>query len=710
MANTNVTPRQVSDPVSGLDRLLRPRSIAIVGASPREGSLSQRLLSALEPMGYAGEVHLVNPKYPEIGGRKVHPDLASIGKVVDSAVLAVGDVQLEAAFDAVVAAGIPSAVVMGRGQEHAPRPDAPTLLQRLGAKARRAGVAVCGANCMGYVNRLDAIQVTGMPFKRLGPAGGVALVSHSGSTWSGLLGNQRGIGFNIAVSAGQEMATTMAEYIGYLAGLPSTRVIACILETVRDPAVFIAALDDARERGIPVVILKLGRSAAGQAFAQSHTGAMSGSVAVHEAVFERHGAISVRSLDELLDTCEIFLRSTKPPRRGVGVVTDSGGERQLIADLAADVGLGFAGLHPATAARLAESLDADIAPANPLDYWGDAGSSILLPCLEGVAADPGIGITVLASNMVTGRDYPLECSAALETLKRRGEGEVVLMGNISSTLSPTEGARLRDAGIPVLTGTETALRALRHFTRHHFDAPAPSRVPAPPADAPARWLDRFAQRDAGVLDAATSFSMLADFGLPLAPWIVTGDVEAAVRFADQAGYPVVAKIDAADLAHKSDVGGVIVGIDSASALRSAVSRLQALGFGANLLVQKQVTGTELIVGMSTDPQFGAVFTVGGGGVFVEVFHDVALCLPGDAEATILAKLESLKVCKLLKGARGRKPADLTAIARVIARFMDMGTALAGRIDEIEINPLMVDGASIAAVDALVVLQPKASHA
>ena len=127
-------------------------------------------------------------------------------------------------------------------------------------------------------------------------------------------------------------------------------------------------------------------------------------------------------------------------------------------------------------------------------------------------------------------------------------------------------------------------------------------------------------------------------------------------------------------------------------------------------MQKQVTGTELIVGMSTDPQFGAVFTVGGGGVFVEVFHDVALCLPGDAEATILAKLESLKVCKLLKGARGRKPADLTAIARVIARFMDMGTALAGRIDEIEINPLMVDGASIAAVDALVVLQPKASHA
>jgi acyl-CoA synthetase (NDP forming) len=699
-----------TDAASAMDCLLRPRSIAVYGASPREESLSQRLLGSLASMSYAGDVYLVNPKYKEIAGRVVYPDLPSIGRPVDNTVLAVGDAQLEASFDDVLAAGIPSAVVMGRGQEAHPAPGAPSMLDRLGAKARRAGVAVCGANCMGYVNLLDGIQVTGMPFKRLGPAGGVALISHSGSTWSGLLGNQRGIGFNFAVSAGQELATTMAEYIGYMARQPSTRVIACILETVRDPSTFIAALRDARERGIPVVILKLGRSAAGKAFAQSHTGALSGSAAVHDAVFERNGAVSVRSLDELLDTCELFLYSRKPPRAGIGVVTDSGGERQLISDLAADIGVEFVGLHSRTADRLARSLDPDIAPANPLDYWGNAGSSILLPCLQGVADDPGVGITVLATNMAVGRDYPVECSGVLEALKRAGTGEIVLMGNIASTLSPVECARLRGGGIPVLMGTETGLRALRHFTRYHFERLAPPRQGGADPAVAARWTARLAARGPGGLDAATSFSMLSDFGIALAPWIATDDASAAVRFAEETGYPVVAKIDAADVAHKSDVGGVRTGLDSAAAVGAAAAQLQALGFGRNLLLQRQVGGTELIVGMSTDRQFGPVFTLGGGGVFVEVFQDVALCLPGDAESTILGRLRSLKVRKVLEGARGRRPADLPAIAAVIAKFMDMCMALSGLVEEIEINPLMVDGASIAAVDALVVLKQKAADA
>jgi acyl-CoA synthetase (NDP forming) len=710
MSTTGAPSGEASDPTLAIERLLRPRSIAIYGASPRQESLSQRLLGSLEAMGYAGEVYLINPKYQNIGGRIVHPDLTSIGRSVDSAVLAVSDAQLEASFDSVLAAGIPSAIVMGRGQAPNAVPSAPSLLERLGAKARRAGVAVCGANCMGYINRLDGIQVTSMPFRQLGPPGGVALISHSGSTWSGLLGNLRGIGFNFAVSAGQEMATTMAEYIGYLVRQSSTRVVACVLETVRDPVTFVAALRDARERGIAVVILKLGRSVAGQAFAKSHTGALSGSAAVHEAVFERNGAVSVRSLDELLDTCELFVRARKPPRGGIGVVTDSGGERQLIADLAADIGVDFAELDATTVRRLGQSLDPDVTPANPLDYWGNAGSSILLPCLRDVARDPTIGITVLATNMASGRDYALECSHALENLKHEDAGEVVLMGNISSTLSPSECARLRGGGIPVLMGTETGLRALRHFTRYHFARPASPRPSQADPAVVKRWSALLAVHDPGVLDAATSFSMLADFGIPLAPWLATDDAGAAVRFAEGAGYPVVAKIDAADVAHKSDVGGVRLGLGTAAAVGSAAAQLQALGFGKRLLLQKQVRGTELIIGMSTDAQFGPVFTLGAGGVFVEVFEDFVLCIPGDAETTILGKLGSLKVRKLLDGERGLVPADLPAIAAAIAKFIDMATALSGRIQEIEINPLMIDGRSIAAVDALVVLKQKAADA
>jgi succinyl-CoA synthetase beta subunit len=204
--------------------------------------------------------------------------------------------------------------------------------------------------------------------------------------------------------------------------------------------------------------------------------------------------------------------------------------------------------------------------------------------------------------------------------------------------------------------------------------------------------------------------MLSDFGVPVAPWIVTDEVQDAVRFARENGYPVVAKIDAAAVAHKSDVGGVRLGLDSASAVGEAALQLQSLGFGTKLLLQRQLGGTELIVGMSTDPQFGPVFTIGGGGVFVEILEDFALCLPGDANATILRRLESLKICKVLKGARGRPPAELAAIAAVIGKFMDMCTALSSHLEEFEVNPLMVDGTSTAAVDALIVLKQKAADA
>jgi acyl-CoA synthetase (NDP forming) len=312
--------------------------------------------------------------------------------------------------------------------------------------------------------------------------------------------------------------------------------------------------------------------------------------------------------------------------------------------------------------------------------------------------------------MASGRDYAVECSGALEALQRGEPGGVVLMGNISSTLSPVECARLRSGGIPVLMGTETGLRALRHFTRYHFERMAPPRRSEAAPAMVARWTARLAARGPGGLDAETSFSMLSDFGIPLAPWIATEDAAAAVRFAHETGYPVVAKIDAADVAHKSDVGGVMLGLGSAAAVGAAAAQLQALGFGGKLLLQKQIAGTELIVGMSTDPQFGPVFTVGGGGVFVEVFQDFALCLPGDAEATILGKLMSLKVCKVLQGARGRAAADLPAIAAVIAKFMDACIAVSELVEEIEINPLLVDGASIAAVDALIVLKQKAARA
>jgi acyl-CoA synthetase (NDP forming) len=688
-------------PSLSLSSLLRPGSIALVGASPRIGSFGHGLRGAIRSLGYTGNLYLVNPKYEEIDGVACYPTLASLPKRVDCAAFAIADHALEAAMEAAAGAGIRSAVLFG--QAYGRSRDGRPLTERIALIAREAGMSLCGANCMGYVNYMDRLQMTGLPFRNLPEAGAIALISHSGSTWSGVVGNLRGLKFNFAISAGQELVTTLADYIGFLVSQPSTRVICCVVEMIRNPEAFLAAMSKARERNIAVIALKLGRSEVSQQFAESHSGALSGKAEVYDAVFERAGVISVRSLDEMLDTAELFAGKRIPPTPYVGLGTDSGGERQLICDLAEDIGLRFAPLEAGTADALTPFLGPGLEPSNPLDFWGDRGTDIIAPCLQTLANDRNVGTVVLASNMADGRQYLHHCADALEATYRMTTKPVVALGNIATTMSPSGTARLRSLGIPVLMGTETALRALRHFSDFHSRR-HPTEPPfAATADdeRAAKWRKRLAH--SRTADARDSYELLQDFGIPVAPWLATQSLEDAVVFAEEAGYPVVAKIDLPEVAHKSDVGGVMLGLSSRAELENAVRTLQA-AHGPALLLQKQLRGVELIIGMAKDSQFGPVFTIGIGGIFVEVLRDFAVLLPGDGKALIQKKLLSLRAAALLTGARGAPVADLAAVADVIGRFIDMGCCLSDTATEMEINPLIVSGSSIAAVDALVIVQ------
>lgn len=684
---------------SKVANLLRPKSIAIIGASERVGTFGQKLLNSVSG-GFGGAVYPINPKYQSINGVPCFPDIASLPSTPDCALLAVGDGSIVAAFETVAEAGIPSAVIFGRGygEHHDGRPRTDVLA----GIARNAGMALAGANCMGFLNLVDRLQVTGYPFASLGKAGQVALVSHSGSTWSGLVGNSRQLRFNYAVSAGQELATSAADYLKFFLDEGDTRVVACVLETIRDPEAFLEALEQADHQGVPVVILKLGRSDAGKEFALSHTGALSGSNAAYDAIFKRYNVVSVRTLDELADTVELLQSSRRPATREIGIGTDSGGERQLIVDIAADVGVKFAHLTAATDGRLAKYLDPGVEPSNPLDYWGDGGD-VMAPCLSALADDPGVGLVVMASNMVTGRDVLRNCVSAIETVFETTEKPVALLGNIATTMAHAEIAALREKGIPVLMGTETALKSIEHYVSYHFrDRVARGRHQVRASEFQAKWLHRIAQAAPPSLPSAVGFELLRDYGIASAAWAPINSLEDIEGFGKRYGYPLVLKIDAPEIQHKSEVGGVVVGLRDLQQAQSAWRNLKERHPYAPIIAQAHAKGTELLLGMNVDEQFGPVVTVGMGGIFVEILRDAISLIPPFAPADVLAGLKSLACYPILAGARGQTPADLRTVAESISCFGDMCLELSSVILEIEINPLMLSGNQVVAVDCLIV--------
>lgn len=678
--------------------LLRPGRLAIVGASPKEGSFGANLLRSIRYLGFAGEVALVNPRYDRIGDLPCYGSLAEVPGRVDCAAFAVGDTHLVGSLREAAGAGLRGAVLFGRAhgeEDGVPRTEAVRDI------ARGAGMAICGANCMGFVNLADRLQLTGMPFRALPAPSGVALISHSGSTWSGLVGNRRQMGFDYAISAGQELATGAADYIRFLVEATDVRVIACVLETIRDPAGFIAAVTLARDKGVPVIALKLGRSEAAKHFAISHSGALSGSNAAYDAVFDRYGVIRVQSLDELLDTAELMAMPRIMSAPGIALGTDSGGERQLITDLAADQGLPFAELAPETLAAVGAHLDPGMEPSNPLDYWGDGGD-VMAPVLGEMAKDPGVGIVVMATNLPPDRPFSEQSAAAIRAVHAATDKPVAVMGNIATTLSPAIAGELRGRGIAVLMGTVSGLAALGHLRRWRFGLAPPDATPPLPLAPAAQAIIAGAGHD--MLRSAEGFRLLESAGILCAPFAEVRAPEEIAGFAATHGWPVVVKIDDAAIPHKSDQGGVFLGLKSEDEARAAWASLRARHPDAPVIVQAMAEGVEIILGMTTDPDFGPLITLGLGGVFTEIFRDTTALLPPFSPDAARRALEGLKAFPLLTGARGRAPADLDALCTLISRFSAFAAGAAGRIAEIEINPVLAGPQGAFAVDCLALRQ------
>jgi len=677
--------------------MLEARSVALVGASARPGSLGARMIAEVARSPSHPRTYLVNPRYRDIDGVPCLPDLAAVPEPVDLALLAVPDRALEQQLSAAARSQARSAVIFGNAFDP---PGRTGLRSRLAAIAGQAGLALCGAGCMGFVNVARGLRAIGYVEPDPLPAGPVALVTHSGSVFSALLRTRRGFGFSLAVSSGQELVTTAADYARYALGQAETQVLALVLEAIRDAPGLRAVLADALAADVPVVLLSVGASQAGQALVSAHSGALAAADGAWEALAGAYGLHRVRDLAELADTLELFAAGRRAaPGTGIATVHDSGLERAHTADLAAELSVPFADLAPATHARLAASLDPGLDPANPLDVWGTGRDTepLFAECLSALADDPSVAAVALAVDLVPEFDGDESYPAAMLAAAAGTAKPVAVLAGLPSAVDQAAAARLRAAGVPVLEGTRTGLLALRHLLDH-------SGRPAPP---PVREPARVPRPDPVPAGGPELFGLLREYGIPAVRAEAAASRDAALAAASAIGYPVVIKTDEPGIAHKSDVGGVRLGLAGPAEAGAAYDDLAARLGPRVVVCETAPPGTELALGIVTDPALGPLLVVGAGGVLVEILAERAVLLAPVTRSAALAALRRLRIAPVLAGSRGLPAADLGAIADAITGLSRLACDLGDALEALDINPLICTPAGPVAVDALLIPRPSA---
>jgi acyl-CoA synthetase (NDP forming) len=683
-------------------RMLEATSVAVVGASRKEGSVGRQSVVQLRGGGFPGPVYAVNPNYDEVEGVPCFPSLDAVPEPPDLAILAVANARLEQQLVRAAATGVRSAVVFASGEGTSPDGTEP-LVARLTRIARDAGMVLCGGNCMGFINFEHGLRALGFEEREDLEPGAITWISHSGSAFSALLHNDRGMRFNLAVSSGQEFTTTMADYLLYALDRPSTRVAALFLETVRDPDRFRAALDLAWERDIPIVALKVGRSEAARPLIAAHSGALAGDDQAYDALFDAHGVIRVESLEELFETLELLGAGRQAAPGGLATLHDSGGERAHLIDVAATVGTPLAQISERTCDRLAAVLDPGLPAVNPLDAWGTGADyeRVFLECLDALANDPDTGAVAMAVDF-SGEDLEAGyASVAIEAARRTAKPFAVLC-NLPTAIDRDAVSRLRRAGVPVLEGTWPGVLAFRGLFAHR-DAralPAVLRPDPCPDDIRSRWRERLAASQP--LSEIEGLSLLRDYGIPVPRFQPASGLSDACDAADEIGWPVALKTAAPDVTHKTEVRGVVVNIHDRDQLQGAYEDLSARLGPDVVVMQMAPRGVELALGMVHDPQFGPLVMVAAGGLLVELLGDRRFALPPVDDARARRLLDGLRVHRLLDGVRGSPAADVDAVAKAVVRLSELAMDLGDLIEAVDVNPLIAGSDACVAVDALVI--------
>jgi acetate---CoA ligase (ADP-forming) len=707
-----------------LTRLMEPKTVAVVGASQR-AARGNGVINNLINLHFPGKIFPINPKYNEILGLPCYPDLAAPPEPIDCVVVAIPALQIPDLLSSAVDIGIRATVILSSGFGEA-GPEGKARQARLEGFSNDHGLLICGPNCWGIYNLYHKSPVFSAPLPSTFLPGEVALVSQSGSLsiWIARpLAETHGVGLSYIVSCGNQAGVTIEEYINYFLEDDRTQVIGAFVEGFRQPQKFMMVAQKALAKKKPIIILKAGKSNVARQTTLAHSGSLAGDAEVVEALFRQNGVIQVHSLNEMVETIALFSSPAIKKRfsggRRIGMLSGAGGECSLAADAADEVGLEFHDLAEGTKTRLQKIVPGFASVRNPMDGTGAMyeDPKLFSPMVQSLAEDPNLDLVLVnitandlkRGSVVNSRRFASETAHVAASTNK----PIIAFGSIASgPLDQEVVVTLREEGVPYLEGTEFTMMACRHLARYNEFCRGAGQEDVAPS--PKSISSIFPELPDGVLATQTAFRLVEAFGIPVVQTALVHTADEAVTAATQIGFPVVLKVESSSVQHKSDVGGVILDVNTAAGVRESFDRIhQEVACRAphaqiaGVLVQRMAApGVEVILGIKRDPMFGPVVVCGLGGIFVEILRDVAVGIPPLSRKQAHHLLSQLRGAAILAGARGRPPADVDALTEAVVNLSHLAVALKDSIVALDINPFIVypEGRGVLAVDTLVQLQ------
>ncbi len=709
---------KASRPVrSSLKTFFKPRSVALIGATEKAGSVGRTILSNLIASPFGGTVYPVNPNRPSVLGIQSHPSIESIPEQVDLAVIVTPPKSIPGIIEQCGEAGVPTAVVISAGFKEVGEEGARLELE-LVAKAREYGMRVIGPNCLGVMSPISGLNATfaaGMANK-----GRVSFIGQSGALITAILdwSLREGAGFSSIVSLGSMADVGWGDLIDYLGDDPDTDAIVLYMETVGDARAFLSAVREVALQK-PIIVMKPGRTEEASRAAASHTGSMTGSDEVLDTAFRRTGVLRADRISDLFYFAEILGKQPLPKGPRLTVLTNAGGPGVLATDALIRSGGRLAPISEETIAKLDEVLPATWSRANPIDIIGDAPPERYAAALDIMAKDPDSdGLLVI----LTPQAMTDPTKTAREIVPYTTNADKPIMASWMGGSDIEAGERiLNEAGLATFPYPDSAAHMFTELVAYSenlkslYETPGltPEWVRRPQRKRARQLIEQARADGRTTLSEPESKELLDAYGIPVAETRVAGTVEEAVAAANDIGYPVVVKLVSHTITHKSDVGGVRLDLADEAAVRDAFSRIQASvteqyaasdfeGVSVQPMIDR--SGYELILGSSIDPQFGPVLLFGLGGTLVEVFKDSALGLPPLTATLARRMMERTKIYTALKGVRGQASVDMAALEQLLVRFSELVVEQPA-IAELDINPLLASPERLMALDARVILHP-----
>ncbi|MCF8011102.1 MAG: acetate--CoA ligase family protein [Clostridiales bacterium] len=689
-----------------INKLLKPNKIAIIGVSEKEGFGGDTCRNVLEYMN-EDSYYFINPKREVAFGKKCYNSLVELPENIDLVVICTPQHTVEQLIKEAAAKGAKAAVVYASGYSEVGTKEGKEAEESLINLCEEQDIALMGPNCAGYVNFINNISPFAFISEERNRKGSVGVVSQSGQLVLSMMDSPK-TKFSYAISAGNSSICKMENYLEYLVEDEYTKVIAMYIEGVKDADLFTRVLKKAAIKRKPIVVLKTGRSEKAQEIAASHTGSLSGADKVYDALFEKFGVIRVDDLEELMSTSLALATMKKiPENNNFASMNLSGGETGICADLGELNGINFVDFAPETLKKLDELLPGYATPNNPLDMTATLSYDVekFAQALDTVMSDPSVGIVAIGYTLLQDIADPAiyYMSEGIERVTaQKNSKPVVMIPFTENTRNSEYSEKLEKAGVPVLPTSNYAFKVLKNIAdfvgydaaKHNIEV----EIPNP------------SKGEGSVLSESESKEMLKEYGMPFPDCKIAKSEEDAIEAAKEIDFPIVAKIDSPDILHKSDTGCVKLNLNAENEVKEAFNEImnnaqkhypnaRINGVQINNMV---ASGTEMIIGVNNDPQFGPCVLCGLGGVFVEVFKDTSLCLAPVSRDEAYKMVNSLKGVKLLRGYRGNKPADIDAYVEAIVNVSRFACDHKDELKELDINPIFVYENNVCVVDALVV--------